>query len=66
MRYERKAEEKVNVLRVKEVLKKQKAERFKELMKEEWRVVKIRLVVSEEDDWESFKGDWAENRRSRG
>jgi hypothetical protein len=44
------------VIRVIELLKRKKAERYKELTVEEWRVVRIQAVGSVKEVWEGFRG----------
>jgi hypothetical protein len=54
-RYERKEEQKVKVIRVSELLKKGKAEKYKELIEEDWRAMRSRAVGSVEEELESFR-----------
>jgi hypothetical protein len=55
-RYERQEEQKVKVIRASELLKKEKAEKYKELIEEDWRAMRSRAVGSVEEEWESFRG----------
>jgi hypothetical protein len=41
---------------VRELLKNEKWERYKELVEEDWDAVRSRTVESVEEEWESFKG----------
>jgi hypothetical protein len=44
------------VIRANKLLKKEKAEMCRELIEDDWRVVRIRAVGSVEEEWQSFKG----------
>jgi hypothetical protein len=55
-RYEIKEEQKVKVIRVSELLKKEKEERYKELIDKDWSAVRSRAVRCVEEEWKSFKG----------
>jgi hypothetical protein len=76
-RYESKEEQNVKVFRVSELLNKEKAEMYKELIDEDWRAVRSQAVGSVEEEWEIFRctiirisvevcGLWTENSWSRG
>jgi hypothetical protein len=43
------------MIRVSELLKNEKAEKYKKIMEGQWRVVRMRAVGSIEEEWESFK-----------
>jgi hypothetical protein len=45
-------EQKVKVIRVTELLKKEKAERYKKLTEEDWSAVRNQAVGSVEEEWE--------------
>jgi hypothetical protein len=55
-RYERKEDQKVKVIRMSEFMKKEKAEKYKELIEEDRRAMRNRVVGSVEEEWESFRG----------
>lgn len=55
MRYKIKAEEKVKVVKWIELLN-ERAEKYGELIEEDWRARRMRSVESVENEWERFKG----------
>lgn len=54
-RYERKAEQTIKVIRVSELLKREKADVYRELVEDEWRALTMRAVGSVENERWSFK-----------
>jgi hypothetical protein len=54
-KYEKREEEKVRVIRLSELLKKEKTEKYRKLIEEQWRVVRVPAVASIEEQWECFK-----------
>jgi hypothetical protein len=54
-RHEKLEEEKVTVIRRIELLKKDETEKYRKLIEEQWKVVKVRAVGSIEEQWEMFK-----------
>jgi hypothetical protein len=53
--YDKREEEVVRVIRVNELLKLEKMEKYRKPIEEQWKVVRVRAVASIEEEWKGFK-----------